>query len=81
MLKSLLFGGLLAAGVSTTVIRQEIIADTQSCNVKSQGILNELSIVPLLDIARTGLLPPAIEEGLLAARESPSPSAAYTSTC
>ena len=72
MLKGLFFGTLLTAGASASVIRQEIISEVQSCDVEPQGLLNDLNIVPLLDIARTGLIPPEVEEGLLAARESRS---------
>ncbi|KAK5261453.1 hypothetical protein LTR40_002202 [Exophiala xenobiotica] len=67
MHRYLLYGfALLCTHASATVIRQQIISEFESCDVSpAWERTNDLNIVPLTKGARTGLVAPEVEEGLI----------------
>ena len=71
MYRFLLYGlALLCGHTSATVIRQQIVSEFESCDVTpAWERTNDLNIVPLVPEARTGLVPPEVEEGLIYARQ------------
>ena len=61
---------LLYVHASATVIRQQIVSEFESCDITpAWKRTNDLNIVPLVPEARTGLVPPEVEEGLIYARQ------------
>jgi hypothetical protein len=71
MHRFLLYGlALLCGHASATVIRQQIVSEFESCDITpAWERTNDLNIVPLVPEARTGLVPPEVEEGLIYARQ------------
>jgi hypothetical protein len=71
MHRILLYGLTLLCGqASASVIHQQIISEFESCDITpAWERTNDLSIVPLVPEARTGLVSPEVEEGLIYARQ------------